>query len=38
MEDNDAILKVLVQIAVASCDDSDLLNLIYKLLLASKQE
>lgn len=38
MEDNDAILKSLVQIAVGSCDDPDLLNLIYKLLLASKQE
>lgn len=38
MEDDGTIIKTLIEIEVDVCQDADLLNLIYKLLLTSKQE
>lgn len=37
MDDADAILKTLIEIEVEGCKDTDLLNLIYKLLIVSKE-
>ena len=37
MEDDDAAIKTLIESALSECNDVELLDLIYKLLISSNQ-